>query len=65
MCTFYPPIYTHDGARAKFGTNSHKTDNSVRYSRGFSINSFGGFYATKNTFLRGVVEGRRGESGVV
>jgi hypothetical protein len=24
-----PPIYTHDGASAKFSTNSHKTDNSV------------------------------------
>jgi hypothetical protein len=23
------PIYTHDGASAKFSTNSHKTDNSV------------------------------------
>jgi hypothetical protein len=23
------PIYTHDGASAKFNTNSHETDNSV------------------------------------
>ena len=23
------PIYTHDGASAKFRTNSHETDNSV------------------------------------
>jgi hypothetical protein len=23
------PIYTHDGASAKFSTNSHETDNSV------------------------------------
>jgi hypothetical protein len=23
------PIYTHDGASAKFSTNSHATDNSV------------------------------------
>jgi hypothetical protein len=23
------PIYTHDGARAKFSTNSHETDNSA------------------------------------
>ncbi len=23
------PIYTHDGASAKFGTNSQETDNSV------------------------------------
>ncbi len=24
------PIYTHDGASAKFSTNSHETDYSVR-----------------------------------
>jgi hypothetical protein len=24
------PIYTHDGAGAKFSTNSHETDNSAR-----------------------------------
>ncbi len=24
------PIYTHDGASAKFNTNSHETDNSER-----------------------------------
>ncbi len=26
------PIYTHDGASAKFNTKSHETDNSVRYN---------------------------------
>ncbi len=25
------PVYTHDGAREKFSTNSHETDNSVGY----------------------------------
>jgi hypothetical protein len=27
------PIYTHDGASAKFGTNSQKTDYSVRHRK--------------------------------
>jgi hypothetical protein len=32
------PIYTHDGASAKFSTNSHKTDNSVQYRPGLAEN---------------------------
>ncbi len=27
------PIYTHDGASAKFSTNAHKTDYSVEVER--------------------------------
>jgi hypothetical protein len=31
------PIYTHDGASAKFSTNSHETDNSVGPENGHSF----------------------------
>jgi hypothetical protein len=32
------PIYTHDGASAKFSTNSHETDYSVRSGTGWIVN---------------------------
>jgi hypothetical protein len=35
------PIYTHDGASAKFSTNSHETDNSV-----VRLDSVSGFLST-------------------
>ncbi len=34
------PIYTHDGASAKFSTNSQEMDNSARFCYFFYILSF-------------------------
>ncbi len=35
------PIYTHDGASAKFRTNSHETDYSVLYmSTGLYVHAY-------------------------
>ncbi len=57
------PIYTHDGASAKFSTNSHETDNSAGYTKvpfpkGTNVPtgtkvpfSMGTFVPVKKTFL--------------
>jgi hypothetical protein len=41
QCSFNKcPIYIRDGASAKFSTNSHETDNSVRYISHLRLNLF-------------------------
>jgi hypothetical protein len=47
------PIYTHDGASAKFNTNSHETDNSVVIIDCIDIREVG---SSSVTSLRGMWE---------
>ncbi len=41
------PIYTHDGASAKFSTNSHETDNSAAAALNQRVGTF------RHVFLSG------------